>query len=355
MENQFLPSYTIGTDAYEAVPEVCGYFGKKAVIIGGNKSRAAAEPLLTEACKGKLELTGSFYYGDDATYENAEALTRLKEVQDADMIFAVGGGRAVDTVKKTAGDMNKPVFTFPTLASNCAPVTAVGAYYYPNHSFRSVWYRNRPAFHTFINTRVIAEAPAEYFWAGIGDALSKQYEVEFSSRGDELNYTRSLGVQLAKNCSAGLLKYGKEALEAVKQKKVTPALDYVTQNIIFSTGIISNFVPEDYNSSLAHALYNSHTGTPHEGAHLHGAVVVWGVLVLLTMDGQTEERNKLYQFCKDTGLPHKLKDIGLKDAALLVKNAVTKPDLRKVPYAVTEEKILKAVEDLEKLSDCDKK
>lgn len=355
MENQFLPSYTIGTDAYEAVPEVCDYFGKKAVIIGGNKSRAAAEPLLTEACKGKLELTGSFFYGDDATYENAEALTRLKEVQDADMIFAVGGGRAVDTVKKTAGDMNKPVFTFPTLASNCAPVTAVGAYYYPNHSFRSVWYRNRPAFHTFINTRVIAEAPAEYFWAGIGDALSKQYEVEFSSRGDELNYTRSLGVQLAKNCSAGLLKYGKEALEAVKQKKVTPALDYVTQNIIFSTGIISNFVPEDYNSSLAHALYNSHTGTPHEGTHLHGAVVVWGVLVLLTMDGQTEERDKLYQFCKDTDLPHKLKDIGLKDAALLVKNAVTKPDLRKVPYAVTEEKILKAVEDLEKLSDCDKK
>lgn len=349
MDNQFLPSYTIGTDAYEAVPEVCGYFGKTAVIIGGNKSRATAEPLLAEACRGKLELTGSFLYGDDATYENAEALTRLKEVQEADMIFAVGGGRAVDTVKKTAGDMNKPVFTFPTLASNCAPVTAVGAYYYPNHAFRSVWYRNRPAFHTFINTQIIAEAPVEYVWAGIGDALSKQYEVEFSSRDDELTYARSLGVQLAKNCSAGLLKYGKEALKSVKRKKVGPALDYVTQNIIFSTGIISNFVPEDYNSSLAHALYNSHTGTPHEGTHLHGAVVVWGVLVLLTMDGQTEERDNLYQFCKDTGLPHKLSDIGLKDAALLVKNAVSKPDLKKVPYPVTEEKILNAIEALEKL------
>ena len=44
MDNQFLPSYTIGTDAYEAVPEVCGYFGKKAVVIGGKKSQNLSLP-----------------------------------------------------------------------------------------------------------------------------------------------------------------------------------------------------------------------------------------------------------------------------------------------------------------------
>lgn len=350
MENQFLPSYTIGSNAYEAVPEVCGFYGKTAVVIGGNKARKAAEKRLLSACKGALEVTGSFLYGDDATYENADALANLKEVQEADMIFAVGGGRAVDTVKKTAGEMNKPIFTFPTLASNCAPVTAVGAYYYPNHAFRSVWYRTRPAFHTFIDTQVIAEAPAEYFWAGIGDALSKQYEVVFSSRGDTLTYSQSLGVQLAHHCSDGLLQHGEEALNAVKNQTVNDAVDYVTQNIICSTGIISNLVPEDYNSSLAHALYNSHTGTPHEGKYLHGAVVVWGVLVLLTMDGQTEERNKLYDFCKRTQLPHKLAHIGIKDPTELVKNALTKPDLRKIPYEVTEAKVMKAIEDLEKLN-----
>ena len=188
MEHQFLPSYTLGEDAYDAVPQICGEFGKTAVIIGGNKARAAAEEDLRKSCKGKLEITDSLWYGDDATFENADALKQHESVQKSDMIFAVGGGRAIDTVKKTAGEMNKPLFVFPTLASNCAPVTAVGAYYYPTHAFRSVWYAHRPSYHTFINTRVIAEAPTEYFWAGIGDALSKQYEVEFSSRGDELSY-----------------------------------------------------------------------------------------------------------------------------------------------------------------------
>ena len=173
--------------------------------------------------------------------------------------------------------------------------------------------------------------------------------MEFSSRGDELTYGRSLGVQLAGGCSAGLLKYGEEALHAVDEKKVNYALEYVAQNIIFSTGLISNLVPEDYNSSVAHALYNSHTGVAHEGAHLHGAVVCYGVLVLLTLDGQLEERNKLYEFCKKTGLPHCLADVGLKDCKELVLNALPKPDLNKVPYPVTEELLTKAIQDVENL------
>ena len=49
MTNQFLPSYTIGTDAYDSVYDVCHHFGKTAVLIGGHKSRAAAEPLLRKA------------------------------------------------------------------------------------------------------------------------------------------------------------------------------------------------------------------------------------------------------------------------------------------------------------------
>ena len=329
MNHQFLPSYTIGTDAYDSVYDVCHYFGKTAVLVGGHKSRAAAEPKLRKALEGKMEILDSLYYGGDATYENAEALKQNEAFQKADMVFAMGGGRAIDTAKKAAGEMGKPYFTFPTLASNCAPVTAVGAYYYPDHSFRQVYYVNRPAFHTFIDTDVIAHAPKEYLWAGIGDALSKQYEVDFSARGDELTYSRSLGVQLAGGCSAGLLKYGEEALRAVDEKKVNYALDY--------------------NSSVAHALYNSHTGVAHEGAHLHGAVVCYGVLVLLTLDGQVEERNKLYEFCKKTGLPHCLADIGLKDSKEMVRNALPKPDLNKVPYPVTEELLTKAIEEVENL------
>lgn len=102
MENRFLPSYTIGPDAYDEIPAVCGKFGKTAVIIGGNKARKAAEPLIRKVVEGKISITGSFLYGDDATFENAEKLMEIPEVREADMIFAVGGGRACDTAKYTA-------------------------------------------------------------------------------------------------------------------------------------------------------------------------------------------------------------------------------------------------------------
>lgn len=351
MENRFLPSYTIGPDAYDEIPAVCGKFGKTAVIIGGNKSRAAAEPLIRLAVKGKIEITGSFLYGDDATFENGDKLTEIPEVKAADMIFAVGGGRASDTAKYAAEKLDKPIFTFPTLSSNCASITAVCIMYYPDHTYRANWYRSRPPFHTFINTDVVLHSPREYFWAGIGDALSKEYEVLFNSRGDTLDYFQSIGIRLAGNCSDGLLEKGEEALSDFDKGIDSEAFRYVVQNIIISTGLVSSCVPGIYNSSLAHAIYNSHGQVPHKGTHLHGAVVCYGTLVLLTLDGQKEERDKMLVFTKNTGLPHSLADIGVKrkDADALAGYALEKPDIRHVPYEITKEAILRAMDELEGL------
>ncbi|WP_299144816.1 iron-containing alcohol dehydrogenase family protein [uncultured Dialister sp.] len=351
MENRFLPSYTIGPDAYDEIPAVCRKFGKTAVIIGGNQSRAAAEPLIRLAVKGEIEITGSFLYGDDATFENGDRLTEIPEVKAADMIFAVGGGRACDTAKYAAEKLDKPIFTFPTLASNCASITAVCIMYYPDHTYRANWYRSRPPFHTFINTDVVLHSPRDYFWAGIGDALSKEYEVLFNARGDKLDYFQSIGARLAGNCSDGLLEKGEEALLDFDKGMDSEAFRFVVQNIIISTGLISNCVPVIYNSSLAHAIYNSHGQVPHRGNHLHGAVVCYGTLVLLTLDGQKEERDRMLAFTKKTNLPHSLADIGVdrKDAEALSGYALEKPDIRHVPYEIRKEAILKAMDELEGL------
>lgn len=351
MENRFLPSYTMGPDAYDEIPAVCGKFGKTAVIIGGNRARKAAEPLIRKAVEGRISITGSFLYGDDATFENGDRLTEIPEVKEADMIFAVGGGRACDTAKYAAEKLDKPIFTFPTLASNCASITAVCIMYYPDHTYRANWYRSRPPFHTFIDTDVVLHSPRDYFWAGIGDALSKEYEVLFNSRGDTLDYFQSLGVRLAGSCSDGLLEKGEEALADFDQGKDSDVFRFVVQNIIISTGLISNCVPVIYNSSLAHAIYNSHNQVPHKGNHLHGAVVCYGTLVLLTLDGQKEERDKMLSFTKKTGLPHTLSDIGVdrKDAPALAGFALEKPDIRHVPYKITKENIVKAMDELEGL------
>ena len=76
MNSTYFPHFTIGSDAYDKIPDICGEYGKTAVIIGGTKARIAAEPLIRKAVSGKIDITGSFLYGDDATFENAEALTK---------------------------------------------------------------------------------------------------------------------------------------------------------------------------------------------------------------------------------------------------------------------------------------
>lgn len=96
METQsvFLPSYSIGgSDVYKKVPDICRPYGTKAIVIGGEKAMAAAkEDLLAGVAGSDIEITGFLKYGDDVTYEAADALCANPDVQAADMIFAVGGG-----------------------------------------------------------------------------------------------------------------------------------------------------------------------------------------------------------------------------------------------------------------------
>ena len=54
MENYsiYLPSYSIGTDVYKKIPEVCTPYGTNIIAVGGHKAMAAVRELLLEAVKG---------------------------------------------------------------------------------------------------------------------------------------------------------------------------------------------------------------------------------------------------------------------------------------------------------------
>ena len=186
MSNQtiYLPNYTVGEDAYDKIGYITQAYGKKAIVIGGKTAISKAKPALLKGVEDSGTILLDFlWYGGDSTMENVQSLEAEPLVQEADMLFAVGGGRACDTVKVLGALTNKPVFTFPTLASNCAACTSLSVMYNADGSFKEYSYQNHPPLHTFINTQIIAESPAELFWAGIGDALSKEYEVEYSCRG----------------------------------------------------------------------------------------------------------------------------------------------------------------------------
>lgn len=350
-KNVFLPNYSIGENIYTEVPKLCLEYGKKVVFIGGKTALLKASDLVKkELEKEGIEVLGSLWYGGEAAYENSDKLKQEKAFQDADIVFAFGGGKALDTCKVLTGQMGKALFTFPTIASTCAAITAVCAVYKLSGEFDSLYWRPRPAEHTFINTKIIAEAPEKYLWAGIGDTLAKAYEPEFSSRGKELNYYNSLGVALSKLCVEPLLRHGYNGLKDCENKKVSNALEEVVLSIIINTGIVSNHVINDYNSCVAHAMcYGFTTLEKVEHNHLHGEIVAYGVLVQTILDGNLHELDRLLNFYKEINLPisHKYFGVTSEEMEGVFEKAISVNDVKVAAIEITKEKLKKAVKDLE--------
>lgn len=350
MQKSLFPGYTIGTDAYDDIKNVCPAYGKKVAVIGGKRALAAAQDgILKGAADAGLEVIGVFWYGGEASVENMDMLR--PQVADADMIFAVGGGKAIDTCKVLAHSMNLPFFTFPTIASTCASCTSLGIVYHPDGSLREYSFSKIPPNHIFIDTQVIANAPDIYLWAGMGDTMAKHYECTISSRNDVPAHSDAMGIALSSMCAVPIMRWGEKALADCRANTVSDELTEVILGIIVSTGFVSNFVQVDYTTGLAHAIYNGFTVLPsiEENHHLHGEVVSYGILVMLTIDKQFAERDALYQFSRSIGLPTRLADIHAKpeDLAAVTAKALAGIDVRVYPYTVTEQMIVDGIMEME--------
>lgn len=359
MENYsvIIPSYTVGPEAYRKVPDYCRTYGRTAVVIGGERAMAVVKDKLLAAIEhSELTISDFLHYGHECTLEAAHALEAQKAVQDADMIFAVGGGKAVDTAKLVALDLNRPYFSFPTIASNCAASSSLSIVYNADGSFcRFVHFLNS-ARHVFIDTEIIARAPIQYLWAGIGDTYAKYYEVSVSARGEHLEHYKAAGVSLSRMCLDTMMDHGEQALKDNRAGIPSYDLEQVALTIIITTGWVSMLVARDhtmdYNGGVAHAFFYGLCSLPNfdeDETRLHGVVVAFGVLMLLLIDGREEECEVLKAFNRKVNLPTRLSDIGVtvedveKAAPVMVKDA----DLEHYPYQITENRIVAAAHQLD--------
>ena len=350
-----LPSYSIGDKIYEKIGPVCESYGKKVLVIGGRKALAAAyDKIAAYVAQTNLEIIGTEIYGENCTYATVERLRALPLYQEADMVFGVGGGKALDTVKCLCIPDDKPVFSFPTIASNCAATTSVSILYNEDGTFLKPHFFIRPVMHAFIDTQIIAQAPSQYMWAGIGDTYAKYYEALISSRDERLEHFTAVGVAVSQMCRDPLLLYSAQALEDHKQGLCTYAVEQVVLAIVVTTGIASIFLTKDYtpdyNSGLAHAIFYALTAYPViEERHLHGEVVAFGILIALLVDGQKEEFEKIYELNKSIGLPTRLSDIEIAPAQWeeCLDRIPTMSDVAHYPYKVTRPMLENAMKILE--------
>lgn len=356
MENYsiYLPSYSIGDSVYQKIPEICSPYGRRIVAIGGRRAMASVRELLLEAVRdSSLVIEEFLWYGGESSYENVERLMANAKVQEADMLLAIGGGKATDTVKCLSVKLGKPVFTVPTIASNCSACTSVSIMYNEDGSFKEPFFFAKPPVHAFIQTSVIAKTPFKYMWAGIGDTYAKYFESTVSSRGEDLVHYTALGVGMSSLCYEPLMKYGRQALEDQKAGRVSWEFEQTVLAIIVTTAMVSILVTTehiiDYNTGLAHAVYYALTSFPHiEEGHLHGELVAFGVLLLLLIDGQKETFKRVYEFNRSVGLPISIADVEItpEDLPAVISKTISMKDIDHNPYVVTEEMLRRAFDDL---------
>lgn len=348
-------SYTIGEDSYREVPEVCARYGTRILLIGGEKAMKAGRAKLDMALADtKFEIADAVLYGRDCTRTAISELADLAKELQVDMIFGMGGGKALDTAKGAAWEAGLPVFTFPTIAATCAATTALSVVYREDGSFDEFSFYDKPAVHCFIDLSVIADAPAIFLQAGMGDTIGKYFECHFSARGDKLAHPSALGRAISNMCYFPLRDCGVQALKDCKAGLCTEALREAVLANVVSTGLVSLMVLDQYNCAVAHSVYYGLVCIPgFEEENLHGNVVAYGVLVQLAVDGKIEEAKDLKQFLRDMEIRTTLKEMGVElkreNMGAVLKEIVTGPDMEHIPYPIDEDMIYRGMELVENL------
>ena len=356
MKSVFFCNYSVGSGVYSQVPAICRPFGARALLIGGRRAMEAGRPALEAALAGSgLELVEAVLFGGDCTQEAIERWAARARALGVDMIFGMGGGKALDTAKGAAFAAGLPVFTFPTIASTCASTTALSVVYREDGSFSRFAFYPRPARHCFLDLDILARAPWQYLQAGMGDTLGKFFECHFAARGDRLAHSSALGREISNMCYAPLVEHGAQALADCRAHRSTHALEQAVLAIAVSTGLVSLLVLDEYNCAIAHSVYYGLVLLPgFEERYLHGNVVAYGVLVQLAVDGDWAQARALKTFLQTLDIPTTLGEMGVPlergHLEAVLRETVAGPDMEHIPYPVTEDMLFQAMEAVEQLT-----
>jgi glycerol dehydrogenase len=162
-----------------------------------------------------------------------------------------------------------------------------------------------------VDTAVIATAPAHFFRAGLGDAVSKKFEAEQCQRNGGKNMYDAappLTAQfIADGCLRTLLADGADAVAVAGSGRPTPAFERVVEAMILMSGL--GF--ESGGLSIAHALTRGLPKIDGLATSPHGLQVALGLLVQLDLEQRADGMlADLRQWYAQVGLPTTLRELG---------------------------------------------
>ena len=254
-------------------------------------------------------------FGGECSLEEIDGHTAvLRGMSPApDAVVAIGGGKAVDAGKAIAHRLGVRSVVVPSLASSDAPCAAVSVIYTAQGVTQGAeLYDENPAL-VLVDTGVIAHAGERYLVAGMGDAMATWYE----ARACELNPAgitafggrpTLAGGAIARLCADTIYEHGHAALDAVRVRQVSPALERVVE----ANTLLSGLGYESGGLAASHAFAQGFTvlDSVHQN-FLHGEMVAMGIVAQLMLESSMMEAERVVRFFLGIGLPVHLGHLGL--------------------------------------------
>ncbi|MFD2369151.1 iron-containing alcohol dehydrogenase family protein [Brevibacillus sp. GCM10020057] len=331
-------------------------FGNGALMIGGKTALSVAEPAISASLqKEGLENKGFIWYGGECSWSKVEELRAVVQERKPEVLVAVGGGKAIDTVKAVAFAENLPLIAVPTIAATCAPATSIAIMYDDEGTFIEISHRSKAPNVVLADTKIISAAPYRFLVAGIGDTLAKWFESSASVRKSQPTALNQSAVRLAEGLYQLLLEKGPAAIETIKQGKVDQAVNDVIDSIILISGSVSGYGGDDCRTAAAHAIYSGLTIFPEVHDTYHGEIVAFGILSQLVLEGKSEETiRELIAYYQKVELPYTLEHMAIKELTpeqwdRLGVVTVGIEDMANMPFAVTPEMVVNAIQGADRI------
>ena len=315
----FSPSrYIQGAGAIKEIGVHAARLGRSALLVGGKTALALCGPDISASLAEKHIVCHQECFRGVSSRKEISRLVEIGADKRADFIIALGGGASIDAGKAVSHELKVPVIVVPTIVATDAPCSALSVIYTEEGIFERYLLLLRNPDCILVDTAFVANSPSRFLVAGMGDALATFWESDTCARSGRPNPLTGGGSPtlaakaLSRLCYETLLESGLQAMLAVENKVVTPAVEAVVEANILLSGLSS----ENGGHAGAHSVHNGLTTLAATKNMLHGEKVAFGVLVQLVLEGRPAHVIKEVQdFCASVGLPLCLEDLDVADPA----------------------------------------
>ncbi len=324
--------------------------GNRPLLVAGKNSFSFVQAQLQPMIDVKELDFAKCYYTPDCSEASLTALQKAAKEHKANVIVGVGGGKALDTAKLLAHQLQLPVVTIPTSAATCAAWTSLSNVYSEAGAFLyDVGLASCPDL-LILDYELIETAPQRTLIAGIGDAIAKWYEASVSSGHSEQTLIIA-AVQQARVLRDILLQKSAAALRSPGSEIWCQVVDAT----VLLAGVIGGIGGAQCRTVAAHAVHNGLTHVCGRDS-IHGEKVAYGILVQLRLEEMLQgnqlaaaARQQLLKFYAEIKLPQKLADLGLGEITLTQLQNVAQitlapsSDIHRLPFSVSLEQLMAAM------------